>query len=589
CNNRVNVIYEENDHLWFGTEGGISILNKNTGQYEHYSHDPHNNKSIGSNAVLSFCRDKRGNMWIGTWAGGLNLFDEKTKTFKRYLHDPKDNTSIGNNNISCITCTKDVSLWIATMGGGLNVYNYENDSFKKYTTDFRTPNAVFSNDWVQSVYENSYGELWISTISAVDIFNRKKEKMIKFYYDPDNPKSISYYVAIMIFEDSKQNMWIGTANGLNLFNRADSSFIHYHEQDGLPNNCIRGICEDDHGNLWISTNNGLSKFVNGINHPSNPIFHNYSLDDGLQGNEFKSRCAFKGKDGKIYFGGNNGYNVFHPDSIYENNKIPDLVITDFLLFNKPVEIGSKSSPLKKHLNVSREVRLNHNQSVFSIQYASLNYLSPKENQYAFMLEGFEKEWNFVGNQRLATYTNLNPGEYIFRVKGSNNDGIWNDEGISVKITIVPPIWKTTWAYLMYVLIFGGIIFTIYRFQIKRIQMRHELILEHRHAEKLEEINEMKSRFFSNITHEFRTPLTLIMAPVKQFIAGDMTENFKKTCQMILRNSEKLYQLINQLLDLSKIEAGHMPLKAQELNIIPLVRTTVMLFRRDHIKSDFQCP
>ncbi|MEJ2052733.1 MAG: ATP-binding protein [Calditrichaceae bacterium] len=515
-------------------------------------------------------------MWIGTWAGGLNLFNEKTKKFKRFVYDETDDGSLGSNNIFDIMCDSDGDLWIATMGGGLDLYNYKTQQFKRYTTDFQEANKI-SDNWVEYLLESSTGEIWISTTTAVDIFDKDKQKFTTFRHDTSDPHSINYNGAIVLYEDSNNNIWAGTESGLNLFNREDSTFSYYQESDGLPNNTIKGICEDDEGNLWLSTNFGLSKFINGINHPQKAKFKNYNISDGLQGNEFNNRSVCKGQDGMLYFGGNNGFNAFKPEDIEQNLEFPKVILTNFLIFNKPVEIGGKDSPLQKHISLCNELGLSYNHSVFSIEYAALNFLKPDRNNYAFMLEGFDNNWNYVGNQRLATYTNLDAGEYIFKVKASNNEGIWNDAATTLKIIIVPPWWETSWAYFLYFIIAFTILYTIWRFQLNKARIKHELILEQQHAEKLQELNRMKSRFFSNITHEFRTPLTLIMGPVKQFLSEGVQDNFKDKCRMIIRNSEKLYQLINQLLELNKLEAGYIRLKARKVNIIPRLEKIILTF------------
>ncbi|MBN1407588.1 MAG: response regulator [Calditrichaceae bacterium] len=572
----INVIYEEKDLLWIGTEKGLNILNKKTGSVEYYNYNPYDDRSISSNSVLAICRDKKNLMWIGTWAGGLNLFNEESKTFTRYKYNEHDETSLGSNNIFDIMCDSDGDLWVATMGGGLNFYNYKTQNFKRYGTDFQEENTI-SDNWVECLLESSSGDIWISTTTAVDIFDKHNQRFTSFKHDTSDPSSINYNGAIFLYEDSNKNIWAGTESGLNLFNREDSTFSSYQESDGLPNNTIKGICEDNKGNLWLSTNYGLSKFINGINHPKHPKFKNYNISDGLQGNEFNNRCVCKGHDGILYFGGNNGFNAFKPEDIAQDTESPEVVLTNFLIFNKPVEIGREDSPLQKHISLCEELRLNYNHSVFCIEYAALNFLKPDKNRYAFMLEGFEDDWNYVGNQRLATYTNLDAGEYIFRVKAIGHDDIWHEQDKSIRIIIIPPWWKTWWAYLLYFVLGISFLYSIWRFQLNRAKIKHELILEQQHAEKLEELNRMKSRFFSNITHEFRTPLTLIMGPVKQFLTDGVQSNFSDKCKMILRNSEKLYHLINQLLELNKLEAGFIKLEARETNIIPIIEKIILSF------------
>ncbi|MBP8976253.1 MAG: PAS domain-containing protein, partial [Bacteroidetes bacterium] len=245
-----------------------------------------------------------------------------------------------------------------------------------------------------------------------------------------------------IFEDSRGNLWFGTGNGLNLLDQTTNKFKVYNTNHGLPNNFINSIIEDNDQNLWIATNKGLSKFINAVNLPEKPQFKNYTYEDGLQGNGFNRRACYKDRGGLLYFGGYNGFNIFDPRQLVDNKYVPPIVITEFIVFNKPILIGAKG--LGKRTQEDNYIQLTYQQSVFSIEYSALNYIASSKNQYAYKLEGFDREWNYVGTRRMATYTNLNPGEYIFRVKGSNNDGVWNEEGISLKIIIMPPFWKTWW-------------------------------------------------------------------------------------------------------------------------------------------------
>ena len=575
-NNFVNVFYEEGDSLWIGTEGGVNLYNNRDGSFRHFVYDSNDKQTIGANAIWAIKRDRRNNLWFGTWAGGLNLFDSKTGTFTRFKHEYSESGSIPGNNIFSILEDRTGNLWIGTMGSGLCQFDYNSTTFKSFNRSL-SDNSHITNYWVNALFEDSLGKIWISTTCAVDVFDPASCTFEHFTHDTSDTKSISDDFASIFFEDSQKNLWIGTGNGLNVFNRNANNFDYYTKAHGLPNSQIKGILEDDSGNLWISTNNGISKFILGINRPKNPIFENYDLDDGLQGNEFTIRACWRGQDGSMYFGGRNGFNVFHPDSINEYVSIPAVVLTNFQVNNKPIKIGEPNSPLPKHISLLSEVKLNHKQSVFSIEYAMLNYLSPNKNQYSFMLEGFDNDWNYVGTKRTATYTNLNPGEYIFRVKGTINNGSWEQQVTSLKIIIIPPWWKTIWAYLIYFILSGFSILGIWRFQLNKRAMKHELMFEHEHAQKLEDLNTMKSRFFSNITHEFRSPLTMIIGPTKQFLLNETKENIHEIMQTTLRNSERLYQLINQILELSKLEAGRVPLRAQKTDIVPLVEKIMISF------------
>ncbi len=571
-NNHVNVIYEDGNYLWLGTEGGLNMMDKRNNSVRHYTFDPNDNASISSNAVWSIFKDSNENLWIGTWAGGLNLFNPETETFTRYLNHNDIGNSLGGYSVYGFLEDRENDLWIASMGGGLYNYNHRTGKYKRYVNDPKR-NSV-SNDWIFTLMESSYGEIWISTTTAVDLFNKKSGKFITFTHSNSDSTSINYNGAIVLFEDSKKNIWLGTSSGLDVFRRADSTFIHYTIDDGLPNNTIKGICEDEHGNLWLSTNNGLSKFKDAIHQPVKPKFINYDMSDGLQGNEFNSRSFCKGIDGTMYFGGTNGFNAFHPDSIKDNKYTPVVRLTDFYIFNKPVDIAEEKSPLKKHIGLTEEVILNRKHSVFSIEYAALNYIAPEKNTYAYMLEGFDKEWNYVGTKRIATYTNLDPGHYIFKVKASNNNGLWNENYTSVSIRVLPPWWNTWFAKSFYILLGIIALYFFRKYTIISVNFKNKLWIDHIEKEKSEELNRLKLQFFTNISHELRTPLTLIIGPLNRLLNKGRST---KELDLIRSNVLRLRNLVDQILDFRKIDNRMMKLKLERINMVEFIRCVVFQF------------
>jgi signal transduction histidine kinase/ligand-binding sensor domain-containing protein/AraC-like DNA-binding protein len=571
-NNRVNAIYEEADKLFIGTELGLNILDKKTNQFQYFTNNPSLSNSIGSNAVWSICRDNLKNLWVGLWNGGLNLFNEKTKTFKRFYHNEKNPQSIGSNSMLDILQSKDNHLWIATMRGGLNKLNIANEIFTRYEVNYQNKKSI-SSSWVNDIMESSDGLLWISNSQAVDIFDRKTNKFQGFNHNPANPKSISYNGAIVLFEDSKKHIWIGTGNGLNLFDKKDSSFTHFNTSNGLPNNTIQAIEEDNSGNLWISTNHGISKMVKAIDLPLHPKFVNYNSNDGLQGNEFIGRSSFKNSAGEIYFGGSNGYNKFDPNSIKSNPYVPKIAFTNLLLFNKPVVVGQKESPLNQDISVINKISLLPSQSVFTLEFASLNVLAPENNQYAYYLEGFESKWNFVGNQHSATYTNLDPGTYIFKVKATNNDGLWNNQGISLEIEILPSWWQTWWAKLLYLIAFVTCIYYFRRHTIISINVKNKLQNDILEKQKAEELGELKNQFFTNVSHELRTPVTLIIGPLSQLMHDP---RLAAQLQTVYQNAKRLKTLVDQVLDFSKIEKNMIAKNEIFCDLIPF---TINILKR----------
>ncbi len=467
-------------------------------------------------------------------------------------------------------------LWYILNGVQLFQFDKESKQFLSY--EILADELKYSKFCL--VFEDRSGAFWFGTTdkglikqvpAANQVVANKNYRFIQYKKNPDNPHSISSNTINSIFEDKDGNLWIGTDQGLNKFDPDTESFIHYRTKDGLPSDLIYGILEDDHGHLWLSTNNGLSKF-----NPVTKTFKNYSVSDGLQGKVFGVAC-YKSKSGEMFFGGSNGFNAFNPDSISENKHIPAIVITDFQLFNKSVAPGD-DSPLKKAISETREIRLSHDQDVISFEFAALDFTNADQNKYAYKMEGVDPEWVYTdASRRFATYTKLDPGKYVFKVKGSNNDGLWNEEGTSVRIIITPPWWRSHLAFACYILIFFGILIGLRQFELRRTRLRGELKMRRFESQKLQEIDSMKSRFFANISHEFRTPLTLILGPLGKMLSQAKNKEKKQELKMMQRNAQRLQRLINQLLDLSKIEAGKMKLLTRPENIVALLNRIVQSF------------
>jgi ligand-binding sensor domain-containing protein/HPt (histidine-containing phosphotransfer) domain-containing protein len=490
-NSVLAIIKDRQGNLWIGTDGGgLNLFNRANNTFIHYKNNPKDKNSLGHNAVLTVYEDKKANLWAGSFLGGVSRFNKQDGSFINYKNNPKDPYSLSFNDVRCIFEDSRDNLWIVTCGGGVNLFDRQSQKFHHYSIDDLKPEAGLVSKYCLLIYEDSQGMLWIGTYDGLSMFDPDKGKFTNYSHDETNPYSLSHNWVYSVLEDRKGNLWIGTAGGLNLFNREKKGFSYYTKRDGLPNNVINGILEDNKGNLWISTNKGLSQF-----NPQTKICKNYNVSDGLQSDEFIHGAYFKSPEGEMFFGGINGFNSFFPDSIKGNRFIPPVVITDFNIFNKRVPIGGKGSPLQKHISETDKITISYKQSVLDFKWAALNYENPGKNLYAYMMQGFDKEWNYTGNKRSATYTNLDPGEYIFNVKGSNNDGIWNEQGTSIKIIITPPFWKTWWFRILLFMTIIMTIITVHKIRVRNIEdQRRELEIKveertHELKEANQEINE----------------------------------------------------------------------------------------------------
>ncbi|MES2730788.1 MAG: two-component regulator propeller domain-containing protein [Bacteroidota bacterium] len=537
-------VEDKNANVWVGTDGGgINIFNPKKGSFTHFKEEPGNANSLGGNFVTGMIVDKQNNIWVSGWEAGVTRINPEWTVFKRFQNDPLNPGSLSSNNVKAICEDMEGNIWIGTHRGGVNLLDKKTNQFIHYKHE---PNDAHSlgNNYITCVFADSRNNLWFGTEGAgLDLYNRKHNNFIHFFSNEGSPKAISNNYVNSLFEDSKGNLWIATGSGLNMFNYSDSTFSTYRQRDGLPGNTINSMQEDAHGNLWISTNNGLCKF----NHEAS-TYKVYSVEDGLQGNEF-TIASLKSYTGELYFGGPNGFNIFQPDSIKDNPVIPPVLITNFQIFNKDISVGSTDYPLKKSISETREITLSYKQSVFSFEFAALNFTSPEKNQYAYKMVGFDKNWNYVGNKRSATYTNLDPGEYTFRVIASNNDGVWNMKGTSIKLIITPPYWKTWWFRVAAVLAVAGAALGLYWYRINAIQDQKKQL--EGQNEELKKINAELDRFVYRASHDLRAPLTSILGLIN-ITKTEPNESSKGLYLGLMEKSvHKLDTFIQNIIDYSK--------------------------------------
>ena len=602
-NNLVNSIFEDDEYLWIGTEGGLDRFDKKTSRFTHFENESNNSSSITSNPVFSIYKDSHGNLWIGTWAGGLNLFINKTESFKRFQPDEKPG-SINNENVFAIKEDSKGNLWIGTVGGGLNRYDYKTGTFKAYTNNKDNPASLYNNN-VNNIFETSSGKLYISVYNSLELYDYVNDGFIHFKHEY-NDASGNFGNILSVFEDSRKGIWIATNAGLEYFDEDKGTFYAYTTYDGLPDNTIQGILEDDQGNLWLSTNKGISKFIGAIYRTDRPVFQNYDRNDGLSGNEFKKRAAFKNKSGVMYFGSSQGITYFHPDSIFLNKVAPKVIITEFTTLRSSAGKDNQKNTIPVGINFTEKIELSYSNSDFIIKYAALNYLNPQNNLYKYKLYGYDNDWINAGHQQSAAYTNINPGKYTFMVMASNNDGYWSKFPKKLNIVIYPPWWKTR---TFMVIFFFIVLISTWALYVMRISMlkKQKKVLELKVVERTSELNELnnllkekqeeitiqndelskhrnhleqlianrtselekakikaeesdrlKSAFLANMSHEIRTPMNAIIGFSLLLGHKDLTgEERAKFIEIINKNSEALLVLINDILDISLIEADQL--------------------------------
>ena len=443
-------------NLWLGTDGGgVSYFNRFENTFKHYQVG---NNKISSNAILSSLLDSKGNLWVGTWGGAVNRYNPARDSFDQIPFDLNlkgqgSGTYKALNDEAVWNIYEDAAgkIWIGTHSGGLSLYDQESGTFTNYSHDSKNPKSI-SNQLVWTTFEDSSNRFWVGTANGLDLLDRKTATAQRFTASDDNPTSLSNNSVLCIFEDSQKRIWFGTDWGLNQLNADGKSFTVYGTRENFVDNGIRSITEDTKGNLWLGTNNGIVMF-----NPDTKTVNNYKRASGQQLGGFNTGSVITSQRGEVIFGGTNGIRLFNTKELSTNTLAPPVVLTDFKVFTKPIAINGPDKLLSKAVNLTDTITLDYKKNMFSLNFAALNYRDSDKNQYAYKLEGFDENWREVGNQRAALYTNLDGGKYIFKVKASNNDGIWNEEGKSITIIQLPPPWKTWWAYTLYALAFIGII------------------------------------------------------------------------------------------------------------------------------------
>ncbi len=629
-NNIRTIVVDKAGKLWIGTQEGLSVFEPPSQQFTSYKHDPTNKKSLSQNSIYSICEDVGGSFWIGTYfggvnvtssapapftvyqngqsgnsisndvistmveddkhqlfvgteGGGLNYFDKTNNRFTAYKNIPTDTNSLGSNLIKVLFKDKDNQIWVGTRSGGLNLFDGQNNRFKRYF--FNGNDAQTLNTEITAITESENNQFWVGTSYGLNVYDRIKtgltpSKTIKpailansfikaLFTDTKgnvwigtNPRLCIYannkinelhpgYSINCIAEDKQGNIWVGLHyGGLAIYNQSAQSFTFYTQKDGLPSNDVVSILPDSNS-LWLGTGNGLSHFD-----LNSRKFQTYTVGDGLAGNEFNPNACFKDDGGRFFFGGYNGLTSFYPRKIEPNNSFAPLVFTGLRLFNKPVSINDPENELlDKDMSLTQTIRFRHDQNVFTIEFALMDFKESGKKKYGYEMEGFDKNWN-EAEIPSVTYTSLPPGNYTFLARAANNNGEWG-KPIALQIKILPPFWRTWWAYCVYILLLVAIVFFMARFFFLRTLIKKE-----------DELHQVKLNFFTNVSHEIRTHLTLIMAPVDKLLEFQKNDGFtNQQLGNVKDNANRLLRLVSELMDFRKAETNHLTLNIAQYDLV----------------------
>jgi signal transduction histidine kinase/ligand-binding sensor domain-containing protein/DNA-binding response OmpR family regulator len=558
--------------IFVGTDGGgLNLFHIKSGLFTHVAIKAKEKINSAGLPILTMMLDHNQQLWIGTFQNGIFVYNTKTGQYNQ-LSPGKDNTHINNNEIFSLKEDSKGKVWIGTNGGGVNVYDPATKTFFKYVSGLASANEIQLpvNGFIRTLEEDHEGNIWIGTYgSGIAVLNPATQKF-KVYNNKNTGMAIDHTCSLL--EDHNGNMWIATAgDGFYCFKSSQNKFVNYSALEEQTDGVVHKLLEDQGGNIWFSSGKGICKFS-----PASKKITHYSTYNGLRNDEFIDGSGLRSSKGLLFFGGSDGFNYIDPtEDVKHNNNVPPVFLTNLKINNSTVLPGEHSA-LKQDISVAKQIDLDYKQD-FSISYSGVNFTLPQRNRYAYILKPFNKNWNYVGSATTAYYTNLDPGEYVFIVRACNNDGVWNNAGAQIRIVIHPPIWMTWYAYLLYALVFAGALLLIRYRAIKKLKGKLALEQERREAERLHELDMLKIKFLTNLSHEFRTPISLIMAPADKLLAEHKDEQTTSQLAVIRRNARRLLNLVNQLLDFRKLEEEELKLNLSEGEIFSFISDVVDSF------------
>lgn len=594
----VNVFAEDRrGNLWVGTNGGgLIYYDRKNNSFRQFRNKPGDVNSLSNDVIVSLFLDRQDVLWIGTYFGGLNSFDGRK--FTRYLHDPADSTSLTDDRVWEIFEDSRRRLWVGTMADGLDLFDRSAKTFRHYRN--LAPNSV-SSDYISAMLEDKQGNLWIGTANGIDVLMRQTGRFVHYGYRAGDRNGLSSDAVMSLAQDNAGTIWIGTSEGLNRYDAARNAFVTYDTRHGLPDNSILTVIVDARQDLWLGTPKGMvnlhitKRTKGGAPAAGTPVAFQvraYNEVDGLQGRGFNENAALRLHSGELVFGGANGFSIFDPARVTDERTAAKVVLTDFQIFNKSIRPGMQvdgSPVLEKSVSITDRIVLEHSQNVFTIEFAALNFLHPEKNHYLYRLEGFNDQWFEADNTRRVTYTNLDPGSYVFKVK--TKEGGPATERI-LEIRVLPPFWQTPWAYFLYFLLVAGALMIARWVLIERERMNFKLEQERHYAQQMHELDLMKIRFFTNVSHEFRTPLTLMLTPLENLLRGIRSDHtVHRQLSLVHRNAQRLLNLVTQMLDFKKLEVEETRFTPERGDIVQFVRQIAQTFsdlsEHKHIRYRFE--